>query len=141
MLTEQAKSALWDCKSATYKITKEDLVFSIDKQTQKALRKLQKLEKKGEPVGFHTDELFLELVENCLCNGLSTIRPEDVAALTSSMLFSEGDYGLVGHFDEKDQYGEDHNSENPAPVFWFPNYAVKSPIEDLVEHGKVTFTQ
>lgn len=141
MLTEQAESALRGCNSASYKITDKGLEFTVDAQTQHALRLLAANEENGEPVGFHTDELFLELIEHCLCNGLSPVRPEDIGASTSSLLFSEGDYGLVGHNNGKDIYGADHVSENPAPVFWYGHYQVRSPIEDLADYGNVIFTE
>lgn len=129
MMHEKTRAALWDCNSASYKVTSAGIEITIDAKTQKALKRLQKLEEKGEPVGFHTDELFIELIEHCLCNGLSTARPEDIGALTSSIILSE--FSLQ----------DDDTYEDDAVFYWYPNYQVRSPIEDLTEFRKVTFTQ
>lgn len=134
MLHEKTRQALWDCNSASYAITPEGLEFSIDTKTQRALKKLQKLEEKGEPVGFHTDELFIELIESCLCNGLSLVRPEVIGALTSSLILTEGDV-LDAHGDP------DVAAINESKFYWYPNYAIRSPLEDLTETRKVTFTE
>lgn len=134
MHSETVRKALWDCESATYKITSAGLEISVDEKTQHTLRLLAASEESGEAIGFHTDELFLEIIEHCLCNGLSTVRPEHIGALTSSIILCEG--GIL------DDHGEpDAKLIEETDCFWFPNYAIRSPIEDLAEHGKVIFTK
>lgn len=131
---DKTRAALWNCNSASYKITSEGLEISIDRQTRQTLRKLQLLEEGGEPVGFHTDELFLELIEHCLGNGLSTVQPEHIGALTSSIILCEGNIL------------DDHGEPVAALIaetkcYWYANYQIRSPIEDLVAHSKVIFTE
>lgn len=128
MLTKSAKMALWDCNGATYEITDAGLEISIDAKTQKALAGLHELEKNGEPVGFHTWEVLSEVIERCLCNGLTLVKPDEIGALTDSMILSESSADDDGKFPEDSAF------------YWFPDYQVKSPIEDLVQNGKVIFT-
>jgi hypothetical protein len=75
-----------------------------------------------------TDNAFIEAIENLLCNGLSTVRPEEIGALTDSIILSE-----FPPPDMSDHYPDD------ARFFWFPDYMLRSPLQDLRKHGKVIF--
>jgi len=61
-------------------------------------------------------------------NGLEMVAPEDIGALTSAPIFSDdfgrADSGEVAHC---------------GRVFWFPDYMVRDPWEELKNKGRVVF--
>ena len=126
---------LFDGNPAWYRIDRKgDLVICIDNETRKSLKAIQKREDKGEPLGFHCDDFFIDVVEACWCNGLSLVQPEHIGALTDSIIFSDGTI--------LDDYG------NPDPeliketnFYWYPNYMLQSPIEALARYSKVVFVK
>lgn len=77
----------------------------------------------------YTDNTFLDLIEDCWCNGLSIVNPDDVGALTDSIILSDDS------LDDDDEYPVD------TTFWWYPNYQVKAPIEDLRENGCVIFSK
>lgn len=76
------------------------------------------------------DYFFLEFCEGPLCNGWHNLNPEDVGALTSSLIFS---YDV-----EHDDNGE---VKYVGAHYWFPNYQIRSPAQDLAEYGFVIFAK
>jgi hypothetical protein len=75
-----------------------------------------------------TNPIFLELIEYQLSNGWDLILPEDICALTSSLILSdEAEYNNTG---ELVKIGR---------VYWFPDYAVVCELEVLLEKGEITF--
>lgn len=102
-----------------YHINETRLVFTADRHERAdILRYLRKGEYwRAYEVAF----------EYPLCNGLSEIPPEDIGALTSSLMFSE---------DSKD---DDGNYPDAMVVYWFPNYQVEDPLATLAHTGSVTF--
>jgi hypothetical protein len=71
-----------------------------------------------------------ELLEDHLCNGLDMLQPEQVGALTDSVILSDcaidNDMGEIIQCDY---------------VWWFPNYQVENPVETLYSEGRVVFTR
>ena len=76
----------------------------------------------------YADATFLDSIEPLLCNGLHQVLPETIGALTDSLLFS-----LTLLDDESVHYDE------PVVVYWYPDYAIRSPLQDLIETGETTF--
>jgi hypothetical protein len=76
-----------------------------------------------------SNDFFYELVEWQTCNGWDYVQPEEIGALTSSLILSE--------HTERDDQG---TLVQIGRVFWFPNYQVESEVETLLEKGKVVFT-
>ena len=105
-----------------YDITSEGLVFTADAETR---QEIQDLYNEGRDFAYIETEVF----EYALCNGLSWIYPEDIGALTSSPILSEG------------SYNDDGSYEDDAPVYWYPNYQVSDYCQVLADTGKVTFTE
>ncbi len=79
--------------------------------------------------GDTSDSLFIDAIDHALGNGLNLVRPETIGALTSSLILSD-----VPVFDE-----EDANDAEGAKFWWYPDYQVRSPVEDLAEKGFVIF--
>lgn len=76
------------------------------------------------------DIIFYELTEHIRCNSdWDWVRPEEVGALTSSVLFATGT--TIEDDGERTTYGN---------VFWFERYAIEDPLETLYKTGKVVFT-
>ena len=74
------------------------------------------------------DAAFVELIEYQLANGWELVRPEEIGALTDSLILSadvrrddHGDLVRVGRID------------------WNPDYAVNDEIEVLEERGWIQF--
>lgn len=110
----------------SYKIENDTLVITCDAETQKELQEL------GEAI--QQDKYMFDCFEHIICNGLSWVRPEDIGALTSAPILSEGTFGLIGHWGGKDRY-----EKSDAPVFYYESYALKSPLVDLRDKGVVIF--
>lgn len=72
--------------------------------------------------------ILLDLIEFQLCNGWHEIKPEDVGALTSAPILSD-----IADFDDEG------NLRNVDTLYWFPDYAVKCEIEELLADGHVDF--
>lgn len=76
----------------------------------------------------YTDYAFLDSIEHLLRNGLHQVLPETIGALTDSLLFS---FTLLD--EESVHYDE------PVVVYWDPDYAIRSPLQDLIETGETIF--
>ena len=79
---------------------------------------------------WYGDDLFLELCEGPLCNGWQLIPPEDIGALTDSLIFSDDV-----------QHDDDGKITDVGAHYWFPDYQIRSPAQDLAEYGFVIFTK
>ena len=75
------------------------------------------------------DSAFLELIEYQLSNGWELIRPEEVGALTSSVILMDDA--------DRDDTGA---LVRCGRVYWHPNYAVEDPIESLRTTGRFLMT-
>jgi hypothetical protein len=99
---------------------RRNLVITLNRE---ALEEWSDLLDKGDNAG------LLELLEEHLTNGLEQVHPEEIGALTDSLIFSD----VV----ERD---EDNKITSCDYVWWYPNYQVTSPLDELKENGKVIFT-
>jgi hypothetical protein len=70
-----------------------------------------------------------EGLEYLLSNGWDAIAPQEIGALT--------DAPIIGH-GERDERG---NLVDAYDVYWYPEYELKNPIEELKKNGEVTFTK
>jgi len=75
-----------------------------------------------------TDQILCDLLEYSLCNGWESVPPEDIGALTSAPILS-------------DEITRDDNGNitEIGKVYWFPDYAVRSEIDELADNGEVFF--
>jgi hypothetical protein len=72
-----------------------------------------------------TDAIFCELLECELGNGWDMISPEEISALTSANIISD------------ECVRDDHGSiTSLGVVYWFPDYAIRSEIDDLLDSGE-----
>src|SRR5688500_16695805 len=79
-----------------------------------------------------TDEdCFIELIEDKLCNGYSLVNPEDIGALTSSLLIADG------VLDNETTEEEARNTN----VWYYNWYAVRSYLDDLKTQGYVIWNK
>lgn len=90
--------------------------------------KAETLENPPTPQELLTDNYFLDLCEWQLCNGWELIRPEEVGALTDSLIFSETAV--------RDDWGE---LKSIGAVYWFPDYQILAPAKELLTKGRVFF--
>jgi hypothetical protein len=67
--------------------------------------------------------------EYLLSNGWDAIPPEEIGALT--------DAPIIGHA-ERDERGE---MVDAYDIYWYPEYELKNPIEELKKNGEVIFTK
>ncbi|HEV2581043.1 MAG TPA: hypothetical protein VGT44_09335 [Ktedonobacteraceae bacterium] len=76
------------------------------------------------------DRKLSEVIEWQLANGWSLVRPEDVGALTDAPLLSEDvdidDQGTI---------------RSVGIVYWYPQYDVSDPVEQLLQQGYVDFVR
>jgi hypothetical protein len=78
---------------------------------------------------FGIDAAFFDLIGFQLANGWEEVKPEEVGALTASMILSDeadrDDMGIL---------------TGCGRVYWHPNYAVEDPIETLQKAGNFVLT-
>lgn len=90
--------------------------------------------------GFDREELAQQQQKDCMqawyeetefecCNGWEQVSPEDIGALT-------GDPYMVSEEIERDDVG---NVTKAGRVFFYPNYALHDPVQELLEGYKVVF--
>lgn len=110
----------------TYRIdkTKNQLLIEIADRAAFA----EFIEERTREEALQTDETFIAALEHPLCNGLSTVRPGEIAALTDSIILSE-----CPPPDHGESYPDD------AKFYWFPDYMLRAPLQDLITKGKVIF--
>ena len=80
--------------------------------------------------GDQSDQAMYDAFEHLIANGYMWVQPEDIGALTSAPILSDGGTKDDGSID----------LSGGANVWWYPNYAVRSPMEDIAETGKTVFT-
>ena len=112
----------WIKKAASgqisWEIVNKNLVITITPEYQKEL---------AEHPEISSDDLMYEVLEPLTSNGFEWVRPEEIAALTSAPIIGE----VV-----RDDHGE---LTKIHTLFWYPDYAVRSPVQVLAEKGTVTF--
>lgn len=101
-----------------YKINKGgDLEISVSRAEQSVIKAEKNLRE------FLSNDYLYDLFEKLVNNSdLDWIFPEEIGALT--------DAPILGN---RDDDGE------PTSVWWYPQYQVRSPQEDLAEDGQVIF--
>lgn len=97
-----------------------DLQFTItDPEVQEEMK--EKLEAK-EPLD------IADVLEPATANGLMWLDPHMVGAMTDSPILTDGSVDDNGDF-----------IPEGAKVWWFPDYQVKSPLEELANTGRLVF--
>lgn len=100
-----------------------NLVITLNKKAAKEIRK-EMLSNGDER------QTLWVLLEDHICNSeLEFVLPEEVGALTDSAILSDS----AVRNDQGDLIKCDY-------AWWFPNYAVSNPVEELYKYGKVVFT-
>jgi hypothetical protein len=74
------------------------------------------------------DVIFADLLKDHLANGWEIIQPEEIGALTAAPILSDSV--------TRDDSG---NLLKVDQVYWFPDYAVRSELDELYENGEVFF--
>lgn len=111
---------------STYEILKNgNLKIMITEEERKELQEIIDCDEGCEC----TDHFFIEAIEDVICNGLMLVSPEDVGALTDSLILSEGSHDDNGDF------------PNDSIIWWFPEYQTVSPGVELLENKCVIFTK
>ncbi len=72
-----------------------------------------------------TNYIYLELLEGAIQNGWETLPPEEIGALTDGIILSNEV--------DRDDYGK---ILKLGKVYWYPNYQIRSEIDDLWETGE-----
>jgi len=88
------------------------------------------LEEIRQDVEDQSDSRLLDYLEPMFGNGYMLVRPEQIGALTDSLIISDGSL---------DDNGEIDFGSKPK-FWWYPQYELRSPLEDLAETGKTIFT-
>ncbi len=77
-----------------------------------------------------SDNKLAEVIEWHIGNGWSFVSPEDVSALTDAPILSDDI-----------EYGNNGQVQRVGVVYWYQEYEIHDPIEQLLKHGFVDFTQ
>lgn len=88
---------------------------------------LIELKEKHEKIG--TLQIWWELNEGMFTNGYSEIQPEQIGALTSAPIISDG---FIDEETTKEEFKQ-------TKFWWFPNYMVIDEVAELFEKGFVIF--
>lgn len=106
-----------------YSINKTgDLIIKVSRKEQSEIR----ADKDSD--NFLSDAYMYDTLEPLVCNSeLQWVRPEEIAALT--------DAPILGIVDRNDN-GKLVKAES---IWWFPNYCLRSPVQDLAEYGECIF--
>jgi hypothetical protein len=99
-----------------------DLVFTLTPDGEKELA-YQVEEYPTKP----DEDIFIAMIEDHLENGLQFVRPEEIGALTSSLLLTDG------HRDDDGDY------EGDGSVWYFDRYMIEGYAETLANDGKIVF--
>jgi hypothetical protein len=73
------------------------------------------------------EDIFIAMIEDHLCNGFQLVRPEEIGALTSSLLITDGNRNDDGDF------------EGDGSVWYFDRYMIVGYAETLANDGKIVF--
>lgn len=103
-----------------YEITKTALIFLADNQGRSDLA--YAFNEGGYP------RAESEVLGEVMGNGLEWIQPEEIGALTSAPIF--------GNDAERNDMGDLIRCDD---VFWFPDYCLRDPWEELRNKGRVVF--
>ena len=98
-----------------YEIKENCLLITIDDCEREELRELSLDD------DFLSDAMMCDFLEPITCNGLSWILPDEIGALTDAPILSEG------------------MAEDCLPVFYYNDYMIRSPLQDLLESGECKF--
>ena len=101
-----------------------NLRITADSRDVTNLRSILSNEEQGWPAA------KAHLVASVVGWGLSELRPEQVGALTESLIFGSN---VV--------FGAGDTVVSLDDVFWYPNYEAVDPIDALAANGEVTFTR
>ncbi len=94
-----------------------DLEISVTATERQVLRRMHN----ADPNAFQTDDTMRDLFEPLICNSeLDWCRPEEIGALTSAPILCVRGDEITG-------------------AWGFMNYALRSPQDDLLAHGKAIF--
>lgn len=107
--------------------TVENIQESVDLSWEKLSNGDLEVSLKNPEDKEHVGKDFHDAFEHMLANGMDNVSPEEIGALTDAPIFGEvsrDDQGKITHIDS---------------LYWFPDYAVKNPAEELKEKGKVVF--
>jgi len=86
--------------------------------------------RQGEGWKKGTDNILFDLLEDWLGNGWEFVNPEEIAALTCAPILSnEVDRNNKGEIIKLGR------------IWWFPNYQVTDPINELWTEGCVLFDE
>jgi len=95
-----------------------DLRIKIDPSELTELREL------AESDDFNSDKVLGDVLEHMLCNSeYQWVSPEELGALTDAPIL--GTYDATG--------------TNVIEAWWYPRYELRSPQQDLLEHGECVF--
>jgi hypothetical protein len=101
-------------------INKKDFIITLTSNDER--KELKELKNNGE---LDSDDSMYEFFETLIANNsFEWISPEEINALT--------DAPILGFKDE---------NGNITDVYWFPDYAVISPLQELLTDGKIIFQQ
>lgn len=103
-----------------YEITKTALIFLADNEGRADLA--YAFREGGYP---RAESCVLDHI---IGNGLESLAPEEIGALTDAPIFGDD----IGRDDA-------HNITQADNVFWFPDYCVRDPWEELRNKGRVSF--
>jgi hypothetical protein len=79
--------------------------------------------------GVDADSRLAEVLEHYLANGWEWVQPEEIGALTAAPILSDDV--------ERDDEGK---IVKAGKVYWYPQYEVFDPLEQLIQTGSVIFT-
>ena len=99
-----------------------NLKIILLKEGWELIKALQKEEKSDE-------DIFFELIEDQLCNGYHLIAPEDIGALTSSIIIGDSVVDSTTTKGDIDKIN----------YWWNPGYQIESEITTLLREGEITF--
>jgi|GEM_PF-2409048 len=104
----------------------KDLVISLNKNITKKSRK----EFLDDTKDYHSDQRFMELIEDFLCNGWDWVNAEDIGALTEAPL-------LTNDIEIDDQ----GNVIKVGIIYKYEMYQVYDPVEEIFSEGKIILTK
>ncbi len=99
-----------------------DLIIAISDQNE-----LQEI-KDAIAGGDTSDDAMYDVFEHLIANGYSWVAPEQIGALTDAPILTDSPSLDDGSIDPQ------------GKIWWYPQYETRSPLEDIAETGKTTFT-
>lgn len=85
----------------------------------------------ADPDNIELNQPWEDTLESVLCNGLHSVPPEYIGALTDAPILTDccPDYENECILDES------------CAFWWYPDYMIKDITEELKQHGKIIFTK